>query len=358
MDLTERLRAWSYGRQCLGRAAHDVEEALRAVVGVYSVHPTAPLTLAARAHYPTAAGFAGAYRRLDSDRTALRIPAMRMSLFLVPRRSAARLFTATRRSAWVVRTRAASIGLSPADYERLAELVVTQARVPLPQTAFEAATGLRGASLGRLLRTLRVEGRLLALGGDHLRTGDLRYVATVVWAPEGLDAGQRADALAWLAGEYLAAFGPARVEDFSWWCGVSRRDAAAALDSQATVSVGEGLLLRSLDEPAFDGAARLSGALALLPQWDAYTMGYAPDGRARFADPHLQDRLYTTAGDRSPGATSGDALPAVLVDGQAVGTWTLTVKDGPGFELFDRPGPVLRRRLEERLGELASLLAL
>ncbi|MGZ4590002.1 MAG: hypothetical protein ACXV2I_04330, partial [Actinomycetes bacterium] len=65
MDLTGRLRAWTHHRQRLGAsAAVTPGEALRAVVGVYSAHPTAPLALAARARRMSAAAF----RALESER--------------------------------------------------------------------------------------------------------------------------------------------------------------------------------------------------------------------------------------------------------------------------------------------------
>jgi hypothetical protein len=51
----EKARWWSYHRQRLGQRASDAEQALRSVVGVYSSHPTAPLSLHARV-YNEAAG--------------------------------------------------------------------------------------------------------------------------------------------------------------------------------------------------------------------------------------------------------------------------------------------------------------
>ncbi len=42
-------------------------------------------------------------------------------------------------------------------------------------------------------------------------------------------------------------------------------------------------------------------------------MGYAPDGRARFVDPAVQDRVYINV---------GDGLGTVLVAGKAVAAWS------------------------------------
>ena len=90
-DLLARLRAWSYRRQHLAAPIAGLAEALRSVIGVYSSHPTAPLSLLARSKPFTAADFAS----LEERREAIRIPAMRGSIFLVPSDFAARLFAAT-----------------------------------------------------------------------------------------------------------------------------------------------------------------------------------------------------------------------------------------------------------------------
>jgi hypothetical protein len=58
----------------------------------------------------------------------------------------------------------------------------------------------------------------------------------------------------------------------------------------------------------------------VLPKWDSYTMGYAPDGRQRFIDDRYLKQAYTSA-TGSPGATAGDGLPLVLVGGRAVASW-------------------------------------
>ncbi|HEY7874638.1 MAG TPA: hypothetical protein VIG64_05905 [Actinomycetota bacterium] len=86
MDLIERLRAWTYERQRLGAPARSAGEALRSVVAVYATHPTSPLALFAR----TRALTADKYRRLDRSGSAIRIPAMRKTLFIVPAKSAPR----------------------------------------------------------------------------------------------------------------------------------------------------------------------------------------------------------------------------------------------------------------------------
>jgi hypothetical protein len=349
VDLVDRMRAWSYARQRIGDPARTVEEALGAVVGVYSTHPTAPLALWVR----TRSFSAATYRQLDRDRRGLRVPGMRRTIFLVPRRDAARIFTAVRASPAHALRPLQRDGLSRQDYECHSERILSAAREPRPKRALEDATGLDGPRLGTVLRCLRYEGRLLTLAGGSLLMSPHRYVATSAWAPEGLEVDDRTGSLAWLAGEYLHAYGPARVTDFAWWAGVPRGSAGRALERHDTVDVGGGLLLRARDEASFAAVRRLRNAVALLPKWDSYTMGHAPDGRQRLVHPGAQDRVYTPIGV----GLSGDGNPVVLADGEAVATWTYSLKDGPAVQPFERLGARTRSRVEEKLDAVVSLLA-
>jgi hypothetical protein len=178
-------------------------------------------------------------------------------------------------------------------------------------------------------------------------------VAASSWIPGGLDGGDRDDALKWLAGEYLRGYGPARVADFAWWAGVTKKAATGALAPHDTVDVGNGLLLRAEDQRKFEGVKPLRNSIALLPKWDAYTMGLAPDGRERFVHPSVQRRVYTPIGT----GLAGDGNPIVLMDGDAIAIWTFTLKQGPSLQPFDKVPPKTKRRIDDKLIEVAALLS-
>jgi hypothetical protein len=85
MTLEERVQAWSYRRQQLGRAGSDDAPATLAnTVAVYASQPSAILTLAARLPRIDLGQLRADFRRLEADRIAIRIPAMRGSAHLVP----------------------------------------------------------------------------------------------------------------------------------------------------------------------------------------------------------------------------------------------------------------------------------
>jgi Winged helix DNA-binding domain len=300
------------------------------------------------------------FRDLERRREALRIPGMRGSLFLAPRQTAGRIFTPFAMSTARVMTRLGRGRMTEDEYSAAASRVVAAATTPLLPRELQEAAGVKGADMSLLLRTIRGEGRLLAVSQGSLRAATLRYVATECWAPGSLETVDAEAALAELAGDYLRAYGPARVVDFAWWTGVAKGAAARAIGIHKTVDIGAGLLLAAGDEPAFTAVKSTHGTVDLLPKWDPYTMGHAPDGRARLVHPDKQRRIYVQKGVVAPGQPNvglpGDGYPVVLVDGEAVGTWNLSLKDS-SHELFDSIGATARTLLDERLAAAAALLA-
>jgi Winged helix DNA-binding domain len=348
-DFHEKARWWSYRRQRLGRRASDAGEALRGVVAVYSSHPTAPLSLHARAGGFDAAGF----RWLEEDRAALRLPAMRGSIHVLPRESAHLAFRATSPTTAAQRWRLRYAGVSEERYDELKTEILEAAREPRTSRQIGAEIDESGESLRAVIQTMTFEGVLLRVGAEGLRSNALRYVAADAWLVDGLPDAHPDEALSWLAGEYLRAFGPAHPEDFRWWTGVSKERATTALSSVETVEVGEGYLLPAADGDGFEAIeAPGPGSVDLLPKWDCYTMGYAPDGRRRLVRPDLQGRAYSEV---------GDGLGVVLVDGEAAGAWEARFPGGDkkmqvDLDLFKTPGATLKQVIEDRFEEVAALL--
>jgi hypothetical protein len=62
--------------------------------------------------------------------------------------------------------------------------------------------------------------------------------------------------------------------------------------------------------------------------------------------------------DSSHGAgLQGDGNPIVLVNGEAVATWTFSLKGGAKVQPFEKLGAKTKTRLDEKLGEIAALLS-
>lgn len=319
-DLVERVRAWSYRRQLLGRAGGEPLGVVRELVGVYSYHPTTPLALLARS---------GAFAppdlpELEQGRKVARLPAMRGSVFLLPAETAGRIFAATRQPPARYARLLPHAGMTQEDFERLKERVREVLREPLLPKDLPGLLGSAGDEAGEAriatgVRIMSYEGLVLRVGAG-LRSNTLRYVATEAWLGQPLEEIDQAEALRWLAGEYLRAYGPARIADFAWWAGVTQGKAKAAVAGVATVDVGGGLLLPAEQQEDFARVEPLDPeAIDLLPKWDAYTMGHASTGRQRLLnDEHLK-LAYSQGGG---GTLPGDGFPLVLRGGRAVGTWS------------------------------------
>ena len=336
-EVERQARAFTYERQRLGGAAKDAATALRDVIAVYSSHPSAPLSLHARAKKMTAKDF----HALD----ALRVPAMRGSIHLVPRENVPRVFgIRPERTDATSERQFAYFKVTAEQVARLEPLVLEAAKEPRSSAEISAIVGEDRAMafvLGRLARA----GRLLRIGAPGLRSNQLRWQAAEV--PEAEFDGS----LAWLAGEYFRAFGPARLDDFAWWAGTARpkKVVRAAVEALDTEDLGDGFLLLKGDRKAFE-AARPPKGVDLLPKWDVLVMGYPKGGRSRFAEGEAAGRCYDFR---------GDGMPVVLVDGQAAGTWAFAKKKAIEIEVdwFDGPpGPKVTRALEARVEALRELL--
>jgi hypothetical protein len=326
--VVKQLRWWAYERQRLGRAAADPASALSDVIGVYSSHPAAPLSLHARCAQLDGAKF----RALD----ALRLPAMRQSIHLLPRETAHLAFRAVPEAPARRAKRLKVFDVSEKRYRELREALMAAAGEPRTQQELAEATGAEAKEVKGVSAQLTRDGELVRVGADGLRSNELRYLVADV--PDA----DAEEALAWLAGEYLRAFGPVRVKDFKWWAGVTAGRAKAALAEHETEELDGGLLIRSEDRAGFEAAKPVKGAVDLLPKWDCLQMGYAPDGRDRFAHPDVVERCYDFR---------GDGRPVILVDGEAAGTW-----EGFEVELFEPAGPKIRKAIDERLDAVKAFL--
>ena len=127
----------------------------------------------------------------------------------------------------------------------------------------------------------------------------------------------RDEALAELAKRYFASHGPATVRDFSWWSGMTAKEAQQAVDSvrpsleESTIS---GLTHWSADDRS--GGSTKSVVAMLLPNYDEYLIAYKD--RAAFVD---EARAANVA------ARVGGALANhLIIDGRLAGGWSRTIK--------------------------------
>jgi hypothetical protein len=135
------------------------------------------------------------------------------------------------------------------------------------------------------------------------------------WAPSAQSL-PRDEALATLALRYFTSHGPARVQDFMWWSGLTTKEAKAGLAAAAQleherIDGQEYYFAQSLPP----GPIESQGAF-LLPPFDEFLVGYR-DRRASL-DAHYSALVV-------PGG-NGIFNPVIVIGGRVVGTWKRTLK--------------------------------
>jgi hypothetical protein len=187
--------------------------------------------------------------------------------------------------------------------------------------------------------------------------GRSRYVPAVDWLGPPSDASRDpARAAAHLAGRYLAAFGPATLDDFAAYVGRGRnlpplRAALAAIGDRLVHLQDEtGRVLVDLaDAPRPDGD--VPAPPRLLARWDSLLLAYGTRDRTRVLPEARRASVITK---------NADVLPTFLVDGMVAGTW-LPRRDGDGrpcaeLRPFGRLRADDRRALEREAQRLLPTL--
>jgi hypothetical protein len=172
----------------------------------------------------------------------------------------------------------------------------------LRELAARGHPGLRQRSINVLMPWAAAQGLVAGLP-------DGRYRAAQPPAPVDDD-----QALATLARRYLAGYGPAAAADLASWSGlpiVTARRALAALDH--TEAAGDLLALPG----TLDTAPPPAPPALLLAAFDTIMLGY-----------RTREPVVAAGDDRRILPGGGMLRPAVLIGGQAAGTWTLAAKGG------------------------------
>lgn len=165
------------------------------------------------------------------------------------------------------------------------------------------------------------------------------------WVPPGKEL-EGEEALAELAKRYFTSHGPATVQDFAWWSGLTVGEAKAALEMVQGELVEEVRDGRSYWlSPAPPQAASPLPTALLLPPFDEYTVAY-------------KDR--TAAHPQANTAEIGHGIDAnLIVNGQIIGTWKRALQKEqvtitPTY--FIAPDAAEKRALEAAAAHFGSFL--
>jgi hypothetical protein len=211
------------------------------------------------------------------------------------------------------------LGLRDHDVEKVAQATVDALRgggrisrdalMSVWQEAGVSTEGQRGAHLFGKLAT---DG-LVCLGPMAGRRQDVVLVDEWVAAATVPD---RDEAIAEWALRYFRSHGPATVDDFAWWTGLTKTDAraghAAVADELESLDVdGTMMWLDPATPELLDSVRKAARGVLLLPGFDELVLGYGD--RSAVLPPAFSDKVV-------PGG-NGMFLATVVVGGRAVGTW-------------------------------------
>jgi Winged helix DNA-binding domain len=193
------------------------------------------------------------------------------------------------------------------------------------------AGGVSASQRGRHILTLLAQDGFICFGA---REGKQQTFALLdEWAPKARRMA-RDESLAEIAKRYFTGHGPATLQDFAWWSGLTTADATAGLEmakrslTQETIN-GQTYWLASSTPTTKDP----SPTAYLLPAFDEYTVAYKD--RSAVLDP---------AYSKQANSGNGIIYPTIVVDGQVVGTWKRAIKKD---ELAISPNPFAKLKRAE-----------
>jgi hypothetical protein len=125
------------------------------------------------------------------------------------------------------------------------------------------------------------------------------------------------EALAKLAQRYFRSHGPATIQDFAWWSGLTGTEAKRAIELAEPKIVHETIenqrYLIARDLPKLK---KTPSEIYLLPSYDEYLISYT-DRTASLATEHQGETINTV---------NGIFFPIIVINGKVAGTWKRTIK--------------------------------
>jgi hypothetical protein len=194
--------------------------------------------------------------------------------------------------------------------------------------------------------------RIVCLGPD--RGSEQTFVLLEDWiTPDTLVTAEAAQAE--LARRYFSAYGPATAEDLAAWSGLPVGQARAACDrirgQLFEVELeGNHLWMLKSRRAWLEQSPSVDPLVRLLPRFDTYLLGYK--SRELVVDSHHARRIH-------PGG--GMLRPALLVDGRALGTWSIKSyrrRIEILIEPFQRLDSAILPELENEVADLGRFLEL
>ncbi|MBN1815291.1 MAG: AlkZ family DNA glycosylase [Anaerolineae bacterium] len=223
-----------------------------------------------------------------------------------------------------VRTRHRQLGLSVGVLDASTAVIERALQRKPALTRDEVISALSGAGIAtdsnrasHLL--LNAELRGVVCSGPT-RNGKPTYALLEARVPEGTSL-PREEALVRLARKYYSSHGPATLQDFVWWSGLSVGDARRGLEGAKSDLVSEEIdaqIYWLAESPHTDQSDKR--AVHLLPAYDEFLISYR-DRSASLPPDHFKNAV----------SENGVFRPTIVAGGQVVGLWKRAAKGNRTF---------------------------
>ena len=241
------------------------------------------------------------------------------------------------------RTRWRQLGLADAVLDRVVEhLPDVLAAGPLTRREIRAALADCGVTLDSADPQAMTHALVHASSvGLVCRAAGNTFTLLDFWLPDAPAGPTGDDALAELARRYFAAYSPATTNDFATWSGLAGGRAVSLIRDELEPTDVDG-------RPGWRlGSVEPARGLRLLPAFDNYLIGYRHRDAILSAD--LRPRIYA----------GGLIHPAVLLDGEVIGRWSLNRSADPAvvtvqrFRSFSR---TVRLAVDEEVADIGRFI--
>lgn len=138
--------------------------------------------------------------------------------------------------------------------------------------------------------------------------------------------------IAELVKRYFTSHGPATLQDFMWWSGITAKEAKAGLESHGSLFVSEKFEGKEYWMKKNLKLLRSTARAFLLPGFDEYMLGYKDRSAAL---PAAYAKKIVPGGN-------GMFLSTIVLDGQVVGTWKKDIKKN-GVHITLHPFQILTK---------------
>jgi hypothetical protein len=182
-----------------------------------------------------------------------------------------------------------------------------------------------------------------------LKDGKSTYALLGERVPEGKNRLKRDEALKELGHRYFTSRGPATIEDFTWWSGLTLKDTRLALELNKRDLVSEVVNNRTywLNENTL--AENNDGKrLYLLPAFDEYIIGYSD-----------RSAVLTQTVNKKVVSNNGIFYPTVIQDGLVTGTWKRSKKNNTvnlTISMFGKAGKTKNNLTPEALNRYSEFI--